>query len=95
MNSRGCSECHQPNGLGSLSWPMDSVLISSFVEGGQMPLGSTLKQWESNQLYQELIDEYFSINEIRPGILKAWLLGRAGVSQQRKPSLASIHSHSK
>jgi hypothetical protein len=72
--STGCSECHQPNGLGSLNWPMDSVLISSFVEGGRMPLGSKLKEWESNKLYEELIDDYFSIDKTRPGILKTWLL---------------------
>jgi len=72
-----CVSCHQPNGLGFLNWPMDSVLISSFVEGGKMPLGSNLKEWESTELYNQLIDDYFSIDESRPGILKAWLLGRS------------------
>ena len=91
MKSSDCGECHQPNGLGSLNWPMDSVLISSFVDGGRMPLGSNLKERERNELYKELIDDYFSIDEIRPGILKAWLLGRNGRSNQ--PSgLASVHS---
>jgi hypothetical protein len=75
--TQSCSSCHQPNGLGSLNWPMDSVLISSFVEGGQMPLGSSLKDWESTELYDQLIEDYFSIDESRPGILKAWLLGRS------------------
>ena len=68
-----CSSCHQPNGVGSLSWPMDSVLISSFVEGGRMPLGSNLKTWESSELYEQLIDDYFSIDPRNPGILKSWL----------------------
>ena len=95
VNSRGCSECHQPNGLGSLNWPMDSVLISSFVEGGRMPLGSNLKEWESNQLHDELIDDYFSIDEIRPGILKAWLLASKADSRQLKHGLARVHSLSK
>ena len=72
-----CVSCHQSNGLGSLNWPMDSVLISSFVEGGRMPLGSNLREWESTELYQQLIEDYFSLDESRPGILKAWLLGRS------------------
>ncbi|HEV8370259.1 MAG TPA: hypothetical protein VGQ39_20070 [Pyrinomonadaceae bacterium] len=71
-----CASCHQPNGLGWLNWPMDSVLISSFVEAGKMPLSSNLKEWESTKLYQQLLDDYFSTDDIHPGILKAWLLGR-------------------
>ena len=92
MNSSGCSECHQPNGLGSLNWPMDSVLISSFVDGGRMPLGSNLKEWERNELYQKLIDDYFSVDEIHPGILKAWLLGRSDYFHQLKSGLAKAQS---
>jgi hypothetical protein len=74
-----CGNCHQPFGLGALNWPMDRTLISSFVKGGQMPLGFTLTPAERNRLYRGLIEEYFSIDESRPGILKTWLLG-----QQRK-----------
>ena len=70
----GCSSCHQPSGLGSLNWPMDSVLISSFVEGGRMPMGSHLSSWESTKLYLQLINDYFSVDETNPGILKSWLL---------------------
>lgn len=71
-----CGACHQPNGLGALNWPMDRVLISSYVKGGQMPFGSNLKAVERNRLYAKLIQEYFAIDEKKPGILKAWLLGR-------------------
>lgn len=71
-----CGACHQPNGLGSLNWPMDRVLISSYVKGGQMPFGSKLQPVERNRLYQKLIQEYFAVDEAKPGILKAWLLGR-------------------
>ncbi len=71
-----CGACHQPNGLGALNWPMDRVLISSFVKGGQMPLGNKLQQVERNRLYLKLIQEYFAIDEANPGILKSWLLGR-------------------
>jgi hypothetical protein len=71
-----CGACHQPNGLGSLNWPMDRVLISSYVKGGQMPFGSKLQPAERNRLYQKLIQEYFAVDEAKPGILKAWLLGR-------------------
>jgi len=74
-NSVNCSSCHQPNGLGWLNWPMNSVLISSFVEGGRMPKGARLKGWESSALYARLIDDYFATDPKRPGVLKAWLLG--------------------
>jgi len=75
-NGVQCGACHQPNGLGSLNWPMDRVLISSYVKGGQMPFGSKLQAAERNRLYQKLIQEYFAVDEANPGILKAWLLGR-------------------
>jgi hypothetical protein len=71
-----CASCHQPNGLGSLSWPMDRVVISSYVNGGKMPLGYDLPKTERPELYRKLIQDYFAIDEANPGILKAWLLGR-------------------
>jgi hypothetical protein len=71
-----CSVCHRREGLGSLSWPMDSVIVSSFVKGGKMPLGSSLTAPERAQLYRSLIREYFSTDDARPGTLKSWLLGR-------------------
>jgi hypothetical protein len=74
LTGTACASCHQPNGLGSLNWPMDSVLISSFVEGGRMPLGSNLNELERTNLYKQLIEEYFSIDNKQPGILKSWLL---------------------
>jgi hypothetical protein len=54
---------------------MDSVLIQSFVKGGQMPLGHKLTIAERNLLYRKLIQEYFALDDANPGILKAWLLG--------------------
>lgn len=71
-----CSACHNPERLGSLNWPMDQVVISSFIKGGQMPLGSTLHRAERVELYKKLIQEYFDINNAHPGILKSWLLGK-------------------
>jgi hypothetical protein len=71
-----CGACHQPNGLGALNWPMDRTLISSYVKGGQMPLGATLSPAARNRLYNGMIQEYFAIDDRKPGILKAWLLGR-------------------
>ena len=71
-----CVACHQHEGLGALNWPMDSVLIGSFVKGGQMPLGHQLKTSERNELYKKLIQEYFAIDDDNPGILKSWLLGK-------------------
>lgn len=71
-----CSSCHQPERLGSLNWPMDKVLISSFIKGGKMPLGHNLKLPERRDLYAKLIQEYFAIDRTNPGILKSWLLGK-------------------
>jgi hypothetical protein len=72
-----CGACHQPNGLGALNWPMDRVLISSYVKGGQMPFGVELTPLERNRLYTKLIRDYFAIDEGNPGILKSWLLGKS------------------
>ena len=69
-----CFSCHQPQGLGALNWPMDEVLISSYVKGGQMPRGYELKVDDRNMLYQRLIQEYFATDRGNPGILKSWLL---------------------
>ncbi len=71
-----CGICHQPNRLGALNWPMDRTLISSYVKGGQMPLGFELTPLERNRLYNKIIQEYFAIDEKSPGTLKSWLLGR-------------------
>lgn len=71
-----CQSCHNPQRLGSLNWPMDPLILSSFVEGGQMPFGMTLKNAERRQLYNNLIEEYFATDDANPGILKSWLLGQ-------------------
>lgn len=70
-----CVACHHPNGLGSLNWPMDKKVISSFVKGGRMPMGADLTKQERVKLYNQLIQDYFSIDDAHPGVLKAWLLG--------------------
>ncbi len=71
-----CATCHMREGLGSLSWPMDKTIVSSFVEGGRMPLGSTLTTPERAELYRRLVREYFSTDDARPGTLKSFLLGK-------------------
>jgi hypothetical protein len=71
-----CQSCHNPQRLGSLNWPMDPLILSSYVEGGQMPFGITLKDVERRQLYEKLIAEYFATDKANPGILKSWLLGQ-------------------
>jgi hypothetical protein len=75
-HAMNCSACHSPARLGSFNWPMDSTVISSFVEGGEMPLGYTLRDSERRALYQRLVQEYFSADDANPGILKSWLLGK-------------------
>lgn len=71
-----CAVCHRPDRLGSLSWPMDETIVSSFVKGGKMPLGATLTVPERTELYRRLMREYFSTDDTHPGTLKSWLLGR-------------------
>jgi hypothetical protein len=71
-----CSSCHQPERLGALNWPMDQVLISSYIKGGQMPMGNKLSVSERDELYERVIEEYFATDDGNPGILKSWLLGR-------------------
>ena len=71
-----CSECHHPNKLGSFNWPMDRTIISSYIKGGQMPYGFQLTSIERARLYRRLVQDYFAINDAKPGILKSWLLGK-------------------
>lgn len=71
-----CAACHEPARLGSLSWPMDSTLIESYVTGGQMPFGFNLRASERAEMYANLIQEYFATDKAHPGILKSWLLSK-------------------
>ncbi len=71
-----CAACHQRERLGAFNWPMDSVLLSSYIKGGQMPYGYKLTAAERNELYAKLIREYFATDTATPGILKAWLLNK-------------------
>ena len=75
-HAMSCAVCHKPDHMGYLNWPMDQTIISSFIEGGQMPLGHALADAERGELYKKLIQEYFAIDDARPGILKSWLLGK-------------------
>ena len=75
-DGKTCAACHHSEGLGALNWPMDRVLISSYVKGGQMPGGYKLNLTERSPLYEKLIQDYFLIDDANPGILKSWLLGR-------------------
>lgn len=74
--SMNCAACHRRERLGSLSWPMDKTIVSSFVKGGRMPLGATLNAPERAELYRSLVSEYFSTADTRPGTLKSFLLGK-------------------
>ena len=78
-----CSECHHPNKLGSLNWPIDRTIISSYIKGGQMPYGFQLTSIERARLYRRLVQDYFAIDEGKPGILKSWLLGKNGEAARR------------
>lgn len=71
-----CATCHQQQRLGALSWPIDPVVINSYIAGGQMPFGSKLAASDRHELRESLVKEYFAIDEANPGILKSWLLGK-------------------
>jgi hypothetical protein len=75
-SATSCAICHQPQKLGALNYPMDRIIISSYVEGGQMPYGFDLKAGERAALYAQLIRDYFATDNARPGVLKSWLLGK-------------------
>ena len=81
FKTQSCTVCHNTNGLGAFNWPMDSTIIKSFVTGGQMPLNANLSRVARTQLYKQLVNEYFAVDETRPGILQAWLLGKMRVVQ--------------
>lgn len=72
--SMTCAVCHQHGSLGALNWPMDRIVISSYVKGGQMPLGYKLNIVDRRNLYGKLIQQYFATDKDDPGILKSWLL---------------------
>jgi hypothetical protein len=55
---------------------MDRTIISSYINGGQMPYEFELTAVERARLYNRLVGDYFSIDDAKPGILKAWLLGK-------------------
>lgn len=76
-----CATCHKPERLGYLNWPMDQIMIDSYINGGHMPLGYDLKESEREELYQKLIEEYFATDDANPGILKSWLLGNSRSSR--------------
>jgi hypothetical protein len=78
-----CAVCHQHERLGALNWPMDRIVISSFVKGGQMPLGYDLNIVARRNLYEKLIQQYFATDRDNPGILKSWLLsGSSSISRE-------------
>ncbi|MCA1629040.1 MAG: hypothetical protein LC785_13430 [Acidobacteria bacterium] len=71
-----CASCHRHGQLGALNWPMDRIVISSYVKGGLMPFGFELNAPERGELYERLIREYFATDPASPGILKSWLLSK-------------------
>jgi len=41
-----------------------------------MPFGQSLSDRDRQQIYENLIEEYFATDNHNPGVLKSWLLGR-------------------
>lgn len=71
-----CAKCHNNESRGAINFPMNKVLVNSFISGGRMPLQRRLPVAEREELYDRLIYEYFATDETNPGTLKSWLLGR-------------------
>jgi hypothetical protein len=80
-----CAVCHQHGSLGALNWPMDRMVISSYVKGGQMPLGYKLNIVDRRNLYGKLIQQYFATDKNDPGILKSWLLSESSAMSLKTP----------
>jgi hypothetical protein len=71
-----CAECHQREQLGALNWPVDPVVINSYIKEGKMPFGSPTDASVRREIREKLIEEYFATDDSMPGILKSWLLGK-------------------
>jgi len=71
-----CDRCHTPEKLGYLNWPMDRVIVASFVNAGWMPRDARLSSAHRAELYEKLVREYFDVSDTNPGIMKSWLLGK-------------------
>ncbi|MEA2206121.1 MAG: hypothetical protein QOE77_2897 [Blastocatellia bacterium] len=69
-----CVACHNAQRLGPLNWPMDHVLIGSYLKAGKMPAGHRLQVLQRRELFAKLVEEYFATDAAHPGILEAWLL---------------------
>lgn len=70
-----CAACHQREQLGALNWPVDPVVINSYLKEGKMPFGSPAQPSVRHEIREKLIEEYFATDDSMPGILKKWLLG--------------------
>jgi len=84
-----CAACHRQDYIGALNWPMNRVVISSYVRGGMMPRGYELRAPERAALYEKLIREYFDDDDARPGILKSWRRGRLRTPPDPPPARAA------
>jgi hypothetical protein len=51
---------------------------------GKMPRNANLSPVARTQLYKQLVNEYFAVDETRPGILQAWLLGKMRIVHTTK-----------
>jgi hypothetical protein len=81
-DAMNCARCHQDQKFGALNWPMSRKIVSSFIKGGQMPLGHDLSERDRDELHTKLVDEYFATDNANPGILKTWLLGTGDAEEQ-------------
>src|SRR5205807_131201 len=67
-----CARCHK-SGVLPIFPEADSVSPS---EQPALLAVNQRKAAERDQLYEKLIEEYFATDDVNPGILKSWLLGR-------------------
>jgi hypothetical protein len=71
-DAMNCAKCHDGLQLGSLNYPLNRVLLHSFVEGGKMPPQNSLTTDERRGLVHCLEAEYFGSG---PASFTGWLRG--------------------
>ena len=71
-DSMSCSKCHNPALGGALNYPVNEVLLRSYVLGGKMPPRNDLSKSERQGLLRCLEQEYFGTGGESPSVLLNW-----------------------
>jgi hypothetical protein len=71
-SSMTCAKCHNTDDLGELNYPVNRILLKSFVLGGKMPPKNDLTAPERQGLVNCLEAEYFGVDNASPNVLLNW-----------------------